>query len=67
MAVKYNGYSQLGGSVAKLSGYSFISNKHLKKSSLICGKMPENRDEAVVDKWVLENYRNNDNITGKSD
>ena len=60
MAVKYNGYSQLGGSVAKLSGYSFISNKHLKKSSLICGKMPENRDEAVVDKWVLENFMKSD-------
>ena len=60
MAIKYNGYSQLGGSVAKLSGYSFISNKHLKKSSLICGKMPENRDEAVVDKWVLENFMKSD-------
>ncbi len=60
MAVKYNGYSQLGGSVAKLSGYSFVSNKHLKKSSLICGKMPENRDEAVVDKWVLENFMKSD-------
>lgn len=60
MSVKYNGYSQLSGSVAKLDGYSFISNKHLKKSSLICGRMPENKDEAVVDKWVLENFMKSD-------
>ena len=60
ISVKYNGYSQLASSVAKLSGYSFISNKHLKKSSLICGKMPASKDEAVVDKWVLENFMKSD-------
>ena len=60
MSVKYNGYSQLANCVADLSGYSFIPSKHLKESSLICGKMPENKDEAVVDKWVLENFMKSD-------
>lgn len=60
MSVKYNGYSQLSSSVANLGGYCFLSNKHLKESSLICGKMPANKDEAVVDKWVLENFMKSD-------
>lgn len=60
MSLKYTGYSQLTNSISNLSGYSFLSNKHLDKSKLICGKMPANKDEAVVDKWVLENFMKSD-------
>ena len=33
---------------------------YFEESSLICGKMPENKDEEVVDKWVLENFMKSD-------
>ena len=44
--------------------YNALNDKfvyiYFEESSLICGKMPENKDEEVVDKWVLENFMKSD-------
>ena len=51
-------YTQLKNQRSKFSGFSIISQDHLKEEQIIFGRMPELPNEIVVDKWVLENTIN---------
>lgn len=44
-------------------GYSFVSKEHLKKESVIHGKMPVKRDEVVVDKIVIDKLKDSSGVT----
>ena len=45
-----------------LPGFSYIPLRTLDENSLVHGRMPELRNEVVVDIWVLENFLEKDGI-----
>lgn len=53
---QYRGYQQLESSKYQLKNFSLVPLDKITENDLIYGKMPENRDEIVVDRWVLENF-----------
>lgn len=58
----YNGFRQLRNVNGRIKDYSVVSISKLKEEDLICGRMPENRTEFVIDKWVIENFRDSGNV-----
>lgn len=60
--ILYEGYPQLEGSLCKLDGFSVVSNRNISEENLECGRMPEKRDEIVIDRWLLERCRNKENM-----
>lgn len=60
--IQYEGYPQLTGSLCKLEGFSVVSNREINEENLECGRMPEKRDEIVIDRWLLERCRNKENM-----
>ena len=59
MRMKYDEYWQTSWGSATLSG-SLSSSDDLTRSDLICGKLPENKYEVVVDKLVLDRHIDED-------
>lgn len=55
-------FRQMGGLSELLTGYSYVPLSYLKESELIYGRMPENSQEIVVDRWVLESLMSQDGI-----
>lgn len=53
---QYRGYQQLESSKYQLENFSLVPLDKITENDLIYGKMPENRNEIVVDRWVLENF-----------
>ena len=50
----------------KLEGFSYVPLSVLEESDLIYGRMPENCEEVVVDRWVLERAMSQDGIIQNS-
>ena len=48
------GYEQLENMAQLLEGFSYTDIKHLSKENLIYGRMPEKRNEVVIDKQLIE-------------
>ena len=59
-------FPQLDNISVKLSRFSYIPLDYLNPESLILGRMPENVNEIVVDKWVLESVLAEDGILQNS-
>ena len=49
-----DGYRQLTNLTQMVQNYSFTSTDHLKKSDLICGKLPEKRNDVVMDALLAQ-------------
>ena len=47
-------YMQLDQQTISLANYSYVPMEYLDESTLILGRMPENPQEVVVDRWVLD-------------
>lgn len=56
LSVVYQGFTQLSKLTAALKDYSYVSLDHLDESDLICGRMPEKRNEVVLDKWLIDQF-----------
>ena len=50
------GYLQLDNVQQTISGYSYVSLDHLKEEQLLYGRMPEKRNEVVVDIAVIQDW-----------
>ena len=48
-------FSQIVSKKYTLGGFSIVSDDKVKESDLIYGRLPQNANEIVVEKWVLEN------------
>jgi len=53
---QYRGYQQLESSKYQIKNFSLVPLDKITEKDLIYGRMPENGDEIVVDRWVLENF-----------
>jgi len=49
-----SGYEQLDNMAQLLQGFSYTDIKHLSEENLIYGRMPEKRNEVVIDKQLIE-------------
>ncbi len=47
-------------------GFSYIPLRNLPEGSLVAGRMPENSQEIVMDRWVLDNYLKKDGMLQNS-
>lgn len=59
-------YMQLDQQTIQLSGYSYVPMDCLDETTLILGRMPENPQEVVVDRWVLDAVLREDGILQNS-
>jgi len=55
-------FPQLAELSVELADFSYAPIDYLDASTLICGRMPENSEEIVVDRWVLDNALAGDGI-----
>jgi ABC-type lipoprotein export system ATPase subunit len=50
----YSGYGQIRRYPNTLPESSFVTVDHLKEEDLLLGRMPESRNEIVIDKWIID-------------
>lgn len=55
--IYYEGFPQMEGQVCRLNDFSVVSLVEIESDDLVCGRMPENRNEIVIDQWLLDRYR----------
>ncbi len=56
----YNSFGQISRKTNTLPEASYVTLDHLNEEELILGRMPEQRYEIVVDRWVLNTFLEND-------
>lgn len=59
-------FQQMDSISMKLEKFSYVPLSQFKASDLICGRLPENSEEIVVDRWVLEAAMSRDGILQNS-
>lgn len=62
--VGYDGFKQIKKLSTRIQDYSVVSIKNLKEEDLVMGRMPEQRNEFVIDRWLLEKMRDSGSIIG---
>lgn len=55
-------FPQLGEVFVSPMGFSYVPVENLAEDTLICGRLPENSEEIVVDRWVLDNILKKDSM-----
>ena len=59
-------YHQLGTTALELPYFNYVSLDRLEESQLLCGRMPENSQEIVVDKILLEAILDMEDVVANS-
>ena len=60
--IGYNGFRQLKRVNAKINDFSAVDYSVLKEEDLVCGRLPKNRKEMVIDKWLLSTFQKSGNV-----
>ena len=60
--IGYDGFRQLKQINAKIEDYSAVDYHQLKKEDLVCGRLPKNRKEIVIDKWLLNTFQKSGSV-----
>jgi ABC-type lipoprotein export system ATPase subunit len=60
--IRYDGFRQLKQVNSKIENYAVASYDKLKKDDLVCGRLPKNRKEVALDKWLLTNFQQSGDI-----
>jgi ABC-type antimicrobial peptide transport system permease subunit len=63
--IHYQGFPQFSQYICRMSGFSVISNTKISEKDLVCGKIPANRNEIVIDKWLLKRCRKDNPAIGE--
>jgi ABC-type lipoprotein export system ATPase subunit len=62
LSFTYDGYGQTRQLSYSFSDFSFVTLEHLDERDIVCGRMPEKRDEIVVDRWLIDEFLENGSI-----
>lgn len=62
LTVSYDGFRQLKRVNGKIEDFSVVNYDRLKKEDLVCGRLPENRKEIVIDKWLLSTFKKSGSV-----
>lgn len=57
------GYTQMKNLTQIVKGFTYVSVEHLKEDKLIYGRMPEKRNEIVIDRLVIDKLKESKGIT----
>ena len=60
--LSYDGFRQLKQVNAKIDNFSAVDYSELKKEDLVCGRLPKNRKELVIDKWLLSTFQKSGSV-----
>ncbi len=58
----YDGFRQIRKLSTRIKDYSVVSIDNLKEEDLVLGRMPENRNEFVMDKWLVKRLQEDGSI-----
>ncbi len=62
LSLSFDTFPQLSDVSVKLQRFSYVPVERLDASKLVYGRMPENSEEIVVDRWVLDYVLSQDGI-----
>jgi putative ABC transport system permease protein len=62
LSFTYDGYGQTKQLSYSLSDFSFVTLEHFDEKYLIYGRMPEKRNEIIVDRWLLDKFLGSDSV-----
>lgn len=62
LTISYNGFRQLKQVNGKIKDFSVATYDKLTKEDLVCGRLPQNRTEMVMDKWLFSVFQKSGNI-----
>ncbi len=62
LTITNHNYAQIKNVKQSLKGFSYVDIKYLNEEQLLYGRMPENDNEIVVDKAVLDGVLNGDTV-----
>ncbi len=62
LSFTYAGFRQTKQLDYSISEFSYVTLEHFKKETLICGRLPENRFEIIIDKWLIDVFENSDSV-----
>lgn len=65
-SIAFDTFPQVTGVFVKLQRFSYVPLERLDESKLIYGRMPENSEEIVVDRWVLDYVLSQDGVLQNS-
>lgn len=65
LSLVYDGFAQIREANARIKEYSVVSQRYLKQEDLVCGRMPENRREIVIDRWLVDRFRSSGEVLGE--
>lgn len=60
--LSYDGFRQLNQVNAKIDNFSAVDYDELKEEDLVCGRLPKNRKEMVIDKWLLSTFQKSGSV-----
>ena len=60
--LSYDGFRQLKQVNAKIDNFSAVDYSELKEEDLVCGRLPKNRKELVIDKWLLSTFQKSGSV-----
>ena len=63
--IYYDGFRQVKSASAKINEYSAVSVDKLLEKDLLYGRMPENRMEIVLDRWVIDTFRKSGSVVAE--
>lgn len=55
-------YDQITNVDYVLKDFSYVTLDHFDKTKLILGRMPEKRNEVIIDKWLIDKFYESDSI-----
>lgn len=60
--IHYEGFRQLEQVNGRIDAFDVVSRSRLKKEDLVAGRMPKNRTEIVIDRWLIDTFRNSGSV-----
>lgn len=65
LSFTYKGFEQIQNMQYSFTDFSYVTTEHFKKKDLMYGRMPKNRNEIIVDQWLIDKFYKSDNILKK--
>lgn len=62
LSFTYAGFRQTKELDYSISDFSYVTLDHFKEEDLILGRMPEDRNEIIMDKWLIDVFENSDSV-----
>jgi putative ABC transport system permease protein len=65
LSFTYEGFAQIKKLDYSMLDFSYVTLEHLKKEDLILGRMPEHRNEIVIDRWLIDVFEDSNSVLKK--